>query len=187
MEETSTTSQPAWFQDALKKGLILGVLHIILFLVLYIAAPSKLTGFSYVFTILALNLGYCIYQGIAWRKEASPSGYISYGDAFKYAFIVLFFNGLLYIIFSMVFLLVQPDFPEQLANSQLDTSVYWAQKFGAPEESLEKIRDDFNLEEAKSRFGFSGLLFSFGLSLLFYAIGAAIVALFVRKSAPEVL
>jgi hypothetical protein len=185
MEETTTTSKNAWFQDAMKKGLVLGAIHIVAFLLLYVLFPNKLTGLSYLVGIMALNLTYGIVQGISWRRE--NGGYLEYGVAFKYAFILLVFNGLIYLVFSFIFLLVDPSFPQQMADSQLDTQVYWATKFGAPEEALDKMKDEFDEEEMIKRFSFSGLMLSFGFALIFYAIGAAIIALFVRKREPEVI
>lgn len=185
MEETAVIQQSSWFQDAMKKGLILGVIHIVLFLVIYVAFPSKLTGFSYLFIILAVNLGYTIFQGIQWRK--SVGGYVSYGAAFKYAFVVLLFNGLLGTVFTMIFLLIDPAFPDQMAQSQLDTSIYWAQKFGAPDDAVEQIRDKYNPEDVTKRFTPVGMLTGFGIALLFYGLGALIIALFVRKREPEMI
>lgn len=185
MEETTTTSKNAWFQDAMKKGLVLGAIHIVAFLLIYVLFPSKLTGFSYLVGIIVLNLGYSIVQGISWRRE--NGGYIDYGVAFKYAFILLVFNGLINLVFGFIFLLVDPSFPQQMADSQLDTQVYWATKFGAPEDAVDKMRDEFNEDEIIKRFSFTGLMLSFGFALIFYVIGAAIIALFVRRREPEVI
>lgn len=163
----------------------MGVIHIVLFLVIYVAFPSKLTGFSYLFIILALNLGYTIYQGIQWRK--SVGGYLDYGTAFKYAFIVLLFNGIINTIFTVVFLLIDPAFPDQMAQSQLDTSLYWAGKLGAPEDALEQMKDKYNPEDVTKRFTPLGMLTGFGIAILFYGLGALIIALFVRKREPEMI
>jgi hypothetical protein len=132
-----------------------------------------------------VNFGFCIYQGSQWRNDIG--GFMSYGDAFKYVFVVLVFNGLLYSVFSVIFLMIDPTLPELMAQSQLDTSIYWAQAFGAPEETLEQMREQFNSEEITERFGLMGVLTGFGIGLIFYAIGAAIMALFVRKNQPETM
>lgn len=183
--EATTTEQMSWSADAMKKGAILGFIHIFLFLILYYAMPSKLTGFSYIGLILVLNIFYTAYQTIQYRKELG--GYIEFGAAFKYGFVLLATNGLLNILFAALFIMVEPAYPAQMAQSQLDTSVYWAQKMGAPENAIEKMRDDFNFEEMEKRFSISGLLFSFGVGLIFYAIGACITALISRKREPETI
>lgn len=179
MEESKTL----FYQDAIKKGLVLGFIHILIFLVLYILFPSKLTGFSYVFIILAVNLGYGIYQGIKYRN--SIGGFIGFGIAFQYALIILVVNGLLNTIFLVIFLFLDPSLPDAMAQSQLDTSIYWAQKFGAPDEAIDGIQEKFNPEDVTKRYAPLGLLSGFGIALIFYAIGASIIGLFVKKNQPE--
>lgn len=181
--EATSTEQYSWTADAVKKGAILGFIHIFIFLILYYAMPGKLTGFSYLAIILILNLGYTTYQTIQYRNELG--GYINFGSAFKYGFVLLATNGLLNILFAALFIMIEPAYPTIMAQSQLETSVFWAQKMGAPENTIEKMRDDFNFEEIEKRFSFSGLLLTFGMGLLFYALGACITALIARKREPE--
>jgi len=182
MEENVTTSD-GLVLDATKKGAVLGLLHIIVFLVIYYLMPNKLTGFLYLFFIIFFNLGYIIYNGIQMRKDAG--GYMDYGPAFKYVFILLIVNSVIGILFSSAFLLVEPSYPDVMAQSQLDTQLYWAQRFGAPEATIDEMRDKYDFEEMKNRYSFKGLLFGSLLLVLFDAIGAAIAALFVRKRMPE--
>ena len=181
--EATTTEQFSWSADAMKKGAILGFIHIFLFLILYYAMPTALSGFIYLGVILALNIGYTAYQTIQYRNEIG--GYLDFGRAFKYGFVLLLTNGVLNILFAALFIVIEPAYPAQMAQAQLDTQLYWAQKMGAPENAIEKMRDDFNFEEMEKRFSFSGLLLSFGVGLIFYAIGASITALIARKRQPE--
>jgi hypothetical protein len=184
MEESVSVSQNSWLQDAMKKGLILAIIHIVVFLIIYFFFTNKLTGLSYLFFIIVFNMVYTYINGKQWRNEIG--GYIEFGDAFKYAFLLLVTSGVIQAIFSAVFLFVEPSFPDVMAQSQLDTSLYWAQKFGAPDETLEKITETYNPEDITKRFTFTGQLLGFGLALLFYALGAAIVALVVRRREPVV-
>jgi hypothetical protein len=186
MEETTTTTAPenSWFQDAMKKGLILGVIHIVLFVAIYYTMPSKVTGFSYLFAVLAINFTFIIIQGRQWRAQVG--GFISFGAAFKYAFVIFLFNGLLNTVFIVVFLFAEPALPDNMAQSQLDTSLYWAKTFGAPDNAIEKMQEDFNPEEITKRYKPLGLLTGVGFLSIFYALGALIIALFVKKNQPEV-
>jgi hypothetical protein len=88
-------------------------------------------------------------------------------------------------VITMIFVTIVPSFPESFAQWQLDTSIYWAESFGAPEEAVDKIKDDFDADEVVDRFSFTGLLLSFGFVLIFYAIAATLAALVVRKKEPE--
>jgi len=184
MEETVNPSTPSWFNDALKKGLILGGIHIFVYVILYVFLLSKLTGFSYLAFIIVLNVTFILISAISFRKEIG--GYMDYGLAFKYIFVLLFFNGLLFLVFSLVLLVVDPTLPEQLAQAQMDTSLYWAQKMGAPESAMDQVREDLEKQDLKSRYGFSGLFMGFGIVILIYAVAAAVLALIARKNVPEV-
>lgn len=181
--ETSTQSREL-IETAIKKGLLLGVFHIILFSLIYLFFSNKLTGLSYLSIILVINLGYGIYEGIQYRK--SQGGYLNFGQAFLYAFILLAANGLLFTVFSIAFLFVDPTLPEQMAQNQLDTSIYWAEKLGAPVDTIDQIEDDFNKEDIIKDYDIAGLVKGYGLALILYAIGGLIIALFVKKNQPEV-
>jgi hypothetical protein len=173
----------SWVKSAISKGAVLAVIHIIVFVLLYFLAPGKLTGFTYLFFIILLNLGYAIYQGIQFRNAGD--GFISFGLAFKYAFVLLLANGLIQSIFMIVFILVEPDYPRLMAQSQFDTSLYWAQKFGAPEAAIEQMQSEYNEEEMAKRYSLSGFPLGLGIGIICYCIGGLIVALFVKKNKPE--
>jgi hypothetical protein len=183
MEESVSVTQSSWVEDAIKKGLILAIIHIVVFLIVYYVFPEKLTGMSYAAFILVFNLAFCFVSGNQWRNQVG--GYIDFGNAFKYVFVIFVASGVIQTIFSVIFLYIEPSFPEVMAQSQIDTSVYWAQKFGAPDESLEKMNEEFDPEELAERYKLSSLPLRFGLGLIFYAIGAAIIGLIVRKREPE--
>ena len=185
MEESVQVNQGSWLKVALKDGIILGVIHIIIFLLLYALFPSKLTGMSYVFVILVVNFGFVIYRGIQWRN--SIGGFMGFGGAFKYAFMLLLFNGILQTIFTFIFVQVDTSLPDLMAQSQLDTSVYWAEKFGAPEESIEQMREKFNPEDVTKRFSLMGMITGLGFGVILYAIGGLIMGLFIRKNPPEMM
>lgn len=183
MEDEAIVTPAPWYQDAAKKGVILAVIHILVFTILYYAFPAKLSGFSYLTFIVVLNLSYVIFQGIGYRKELG--GFIDYGPAFKYVLVILVVNGLINTLFMAAFLFLEPAYPEIMAQSQLDTSIYWAQKFGAPEASIDEMREKFDFDEISQRYNFGGLFVGFGIGVIFYVLGGLIAGLFIRKRVPE--
>jgi hypothetical protein len=185
MNEQSTLSRSEWWRHAMINGLVLGLIQMLIFFVLYFLEPSKLAGFSYLLVTLALNIAFPINRGIAWRKALD--GYMSFGEGFKHAGVLLITSGLLQLVLSMIFILVEPAMPEVLAQAQLDSSLYWAEKFGAPEETLDTMKEQFDMEEITSRFSITGMIKGFGISLIFYALGALIIAIFTRKNPPELV
>lgn len=183
MEEVTESQKESFFGFCLKKGLILAIVHIVINALLYVFLPSKLAGFSYVFFIILFNIGYGIFSVLEWRK--SVGGFIEFGQAFKIGFLVLIINGLLSsLIFPLIHSMVDNSYPEVYAQAQVDTSIYWAEKFGAPENQLEEMREKMDIDDLKKRYSFLGMLTGFGLAILFYAIGGLIIGLFTKKSEP---
>jgi hypothetical protein len=185
MEETTASIETSWFQDAAKKGASLAAIHILIFLIVYYLLPDKLISLSYAAFAIIFNLGFAIYHGRQLRTELG--GFLSFAGAFKYAFVLLAVNGLIGVLFTGLFLLVEPAMPETMAEAQLNLQMYWAERMGAPEDALEEMRDKFNPDDITNRFSFIGLISSFGIGLIFYAIGALIVALFVKKDPAETI
>lgn len=117
----TTTDQWSWFKEAMKRGCILGIIHVVIFVIVYFLVSAKLSSFTYLFVALIINTVYCIFNGISWRKH--QGGNINYGNAFRYIFILLAFNGLVGILFNYGFLLVEPTYPDVMAQSQLDVQL----------------------------------------------------------------
>jgi hypothetical protein len=130
-----------------------------------------------------LNIGYVIYEGLNWRKEIG--GAINYGSAFKFGFLILVVNGLLSsFLLPLILILADSSYPDTMIQSQIDTSIYWAQKMGAPEEALEDMRDKMDTAELGKSYTPFGALKGFGVAILFYALGSLITSIFVKKE-PE--
>lgn len=180
MEEVTT--KPTLLQDTLRKGLMLGGVHIVLFLTLYYVDSDMAAGFLYLFLILGINIGYCIYQGIEYRNELG--GFMGFGTAFKHCFMILFVNGVMFQIFVGLLLLIEPSLPDKMADAQMNVSLYWAEKFGAPEATVEQMRDQFDRKEITDRYSPLGLLIGVAFISIFYALGGLIVGLITRKLEP---
>ncbi|MDH5368032.1 MAG: DUF4199 domain-containing protein [Cyclobacteriaceae bacterium] len=181
MEEQEIEKKP--FKDyVLKHGVILGLIHIILFLLIYLIDLNLVVSFSYMFMVLAINFGFCIYAGIQYRKENGP--YLLFGKAFKLVFLILAINGLLNLILGIVIISVDENYSANMEEAQVSFSIGIAEWFGAPEEALDEAREKA-YEEVKGKFTVLQTIKGYFIGLIFYAIGAAIVGLVVRKKEPE--
>lgn len=170
----------------MREGIILGIIHIVVFLILYYFIPSKLTGFSYLAFVIVLNIGFCIFKGLNYRKELG--GYVGFGPAFKYSFLILLFNGLLSsLLIPIAFSFIDSDYGHVMAQSQTDTSIYWAQKFGAPEESIDQMREKMDIDVLAKNYSPVKALIGFAVANLFYALGAVIAAFSFRRNEPEIM
>lgn len=182
LDSLNSTEKPSWFKDAIKNGAILGAIHIVIFVTLYYTATDALAGFAYLGVVMLINFGFIIYMGIQWRNEIG--GYMGFGAAFSHAFVLLLTNGILNAIFVMIFGLIESGFVDTMVQIQLDSQLYWAERFGAPQDALDKMRDEFKPDDIAKRYGPVGQLFGIGIVSIFYAIGATISGFVTRKEVP---
>jgi hypothetical protein len=182
MEENSQNPVPTSLNHYLKYGGILGLIHIVLYVALMNIDLKLLVGFSYIILVMVLNIGFVVYAGIT--RRADIGGYIGYGAALKDSFLTLLVNGVIGMIFSIILMFAMPDHGLEVAEASLENSIELAQKLGAPEESLDKVRDEFDMDEIASRYTVFGLVKALLISSIFYFIGSLISALFVRKEEP---
>ncbi len=183
MEEV-ISDKPTIKDTVINNGLILGAIHSLVYAILYFLIPSKITGFSYLFFVIALNIGYNIFRTIGYRS--SIGGFIDFGGVFKLTFLTLLISGFLgSFIVPILISLVDSSFSEVMAQSQFDTSVYWAGKFGAPQETIDQMREKMDMEELKKAYSLARLAMGYGFAVIFYCLTGVIVGFIARKSQPE--
>lgn len=185
MEQTTTTTAPTLMSHALRFGVIMGVIAIILTLVLYAVNYALLADWKIAILFLCIFLGYVIYAGINYRNETG--GYISYGKAFQHGFIILATAGLINILFAIIlYNVIDPEMPQKLTDVTIENTEKMMTSFGAPpdrmEEQLDKMREDM-----PKRFQPGGQLISYLWALIMYAVVSAITSAFVKRNEPEVI
>jgi len=178
-EEIEKTSMKS---AIIKHGIILGAIHIILFILYYIIDISLVFNFGIMFLSLAISMGYCIYAGITYRKENDI--FMTYGQSFKFVYFVLLLNGLLNILVGIILVTVDPQLPLDMEEAQVEFSVGIAEWMGAPESAIDQAREDAEVQVAGS-FNVLGQLKSFIAAIFLYIIGAAILGFIIRKNDPS--
>ena len=108
------------FVSALKSGLIIGAISIIVFIIMYVA-DIKPVGIMMPFVILivslAINIGVLVFLFKKYRSEAG--GFISFRDAFLYCFIALVVGAILSTLFTLLFVqLIEPDYYKKIMDAQ---------------------------------------------------------------------
>lgn len=180
MEENNSN----FTNTVLKNGLILGIIHLIIFFVLYTIDPSLTVGLLYLLLVIILNLTFPTIVGRKYRNE-EEGGYMSFGKSFKFGFFVLTISGLLSLFLGLgIEVLIFPDMPSVLAEAQLENSLKMAEFFGAPEASLEEMEANMDLNELEKQYTLTGRLKSIWVPAIFWAIGGLIIGLFIRKNEP---
>ena len=184
METTTTqeTRTESLYANAVKHGVIVGIITIILTIIAYSTSLSFMGSFKFLGAVFAIYIGYVIYAGITYRN--SIGRYISYGKAFVHGFIVLAVGGLVNFLFGIVLYdVIDPDLSKNLAEAIILNTEDMMRNLGAPEETI-----DTTIEEMKrtmpENFSMFGRIKNFLTGLIWYAVFVAITSLIVRKNEP---
>ncbi|WP_425392578.1 DUF4199 domain-containing protein [Ekhidna sp.] len=168
---------------AIKSGVMLGVIGIVLTLLFYIVDPTLLAQWWVGILILLLSLALVAYFGIQHRKEIG--GYMAFGKAWVYSMQLFVVAGLLGTIFNiLLYNVIDPELPAIVAEQAVENAESMMRNFGMPEdqmdEALEKARTD-----TLDRFSVQGSLIGFLWGLIIYAILSLITGAIIKKKEPE--
>lgn len=158
---------------AVKWGGIKGLIAVILNLLLFLISIDLLQNGFVGFVLWAINIAIIIYSGINHRKEFG-GGYMSYGVAFKHAFLVMAISGLVMSIYSiLLYNVIAPDLREMMTEKQMEGIMA---SDGLNSEMLDTLNFIFSnmLKPA-------GIIVFYFIGLIGSAIGAAILALITRR------
>ncbi|MDN4166974.1 DUF4199 domain-containing protein [Cytophagales bacterium LB-30] len=178
MEETVSLKN-----HAIKWGVILGVISLMITLVVYIIDYSLMAKGSFGFAALALSIGIVVYSGILYRREIG--GYMSFKDAFLVTFIVLVLSGLIGTVFNMLlFNVIDPELAVNMKEVMLDNTAATMESFGAPADAIDEAIANMEEQEFYTP---AKIATQFGWSLIVFAIIAAIIGLIIKKNEPEMV
>jgi hypothetical protein len=110
----------ALFISAIKSGLIIGVVSIVVFVIMYVA-DIKPIGMMMPFVImligLAINIAILVIMFKKYRTETG--GFISFGNAFLYCFIALVVATIISTIFTLLFIqFIEPAYYKNIMDAQ---------------------------------------------------------------------
>ena len=171
------------FQNALRWGLILGAVSIALTAIAYAVDYSLFADLKFGLISFAIIIGITVYAGISYRKQIG--GFIYFKNAFLHAFLTLAISGLLSTVFSIVlYSVVDPELPQKVADASIESTQKMMEKFGMPEDQLEKALEDAR-KDMEGRYTPIGLVKTYIWVVVGFAVFALIVGLIVRRKQPE--
>ena len=167
---------------AIKSGLMVGVISIVLTLLIYIVNPAFLVS-MWMLLFFLIFIALVSYFGIQHRNEIG--GYMTFGKAWVYSMQLLVVAGIVGTIFNiLLYNIIDPELPTMLADQSVENAESMMRNFGMPEdqmdEALEKTRTD-----TLDRMTVVGLIKSFAWGLIFYAILSLITGAIIKKKEPE--
>ncbi|HYG18305.1 MAG TPA: DUF4199 domain-containing protein [Ohtaekwangia sp.] len=186
MESTSINNpHDGLIKDSLRSGAIIGVIGVAVMAISYVVDESLLANWKILVVMLVMYIGLVIYLGIRYRNQAG--GFMSYGQAFLHGFVMLATAGLIGVLFNgILYSLIDPGLGQRLAEITIEKTSEMMRGFGASENDIDQAIAKME-EDMPKQFSFVGQLKGYLWGLIMYAIISLISALFVRKTAPEVL
>jgi hypothetical protein len=121
-QTTDNTPKKTTFKASISMGVMVGFVLIIYYVIIYLANmyTSEWTGWlSYCFLLIGMILGVKNY------RDKDLSGSITFGQAFSLSFYIGVISGIMYIIFSFIFMtLIAPDIItniQQMARKSMES------------------------------------------------------------------
>ena len=169
-------------EEWLKGGLILAGVSILLTMLTYVIDVSLMVEWWFGIVSLLISMGLLIYLGINYRNDIG--GILSYGDAFKFSFLVFFVSYVVGIIFQIaLYTVIDPELPEIMKQLTVEKTVEMMEGFGLSDEALDAaiIGVEDGIDEATTPMG---MIKSAPLGIFFLLFFSAISAIFIKRNPP---
>lgn len=168
---------------AIKSGVMLGVVGIVLTLLFYLVDPTLLAKWWVGIITLVLSLFLVCYFGIQHRNEIG--GFMAFGKAWVYSMQLFVVAGLISTVFNiLLYNVIDTELAGIVADQAVENAEAMMSNFGMPEdqmdEALEKARTD-----TLDRFTVAGSLIGFLWGLIVYAVLSLITGAIIKKKEPE--
>lgn len=168
------------FSAALKPGLTLGLVSLILTYLAYFIDSSLLTKWWFGLIALVIFFILIIYYGKQYRADLG--GFMSFGSAFNFSFIAIVVSGLISLIGQiLLYHVIDPSLPKVLADLAFEASLSAMESFGADPDSLSPEQLQDIKDRSASSFTLMGQLQGFLFGLVAYAIIALILGAILKK------
>ena len=163
---------------ALKSGVIMGVVGILISLTVYIIDPLLMIKWWFSLSSLVLFIALVTYYGIQYREIIG--GYLSFKIGYIYSLLAFVVAGLVFNIF--LFHVIDPDLPELISEAIVEQTVEMMEGFGANQEVVDQAIED---ADTAASFTVIGQIKSFGMVLVFYALISLISGAIIKRKEPK--
>lgn len=171
--------------SVIKHGTVLGIACVALTVIAYLTSLSFMGSFKFIGLILVISIGYAIYAGIDYRN--SVGGYITYGQALMFVFLVFVVSGVINTIFGiLLYQVIDTGLAERMTEAIIQNTEETMANWGAPQATIDQTIAQMRIDLPEG-FTITGSIINFGKALIMDVILALICALFVRRNVPEVI
>ena len=171
---------PSTIQSAVRPGLIIGLVSLVITYIAYFIDSSYLASGYFGLIALVLFFGLIIFFGKEFRKESG--GFLTFGTAFSFSFFAILISGVIGLIGNiLLFHVIDPTLPQVLGELTFETQLEMMENFGQNPDSMPTETLDAMREASASNFTLMGQLKAFGFGLIAYAIIALILGAILKK------
>ncbi|MFC3196237.1 DUF4199 domain-containing protein [Parapedobacter deserti] len=169
---------------AINNALIWAVINIIIFLLVYYAAPTLLGNFAWGFIQMAIGIGLAIYFTLDLRKKIG--GYWSFREALGNIFLMFFVQVVTVTIFTTVFAKwIEPTYADTMREVTLNATTKMAETFSSDQEVIDKMIEEAEKSvEKQVNPGFMDMIQGLAIATIFYFVGALIFAAIFKRNPP---
>lgn len=169
---------------ALNNALIWAAINLIIFLLVYYAAPSLLGNFGWGFIQIAIGIGLAIYFTLDLRKKIG--GYWSFKEALGNIFLMFIVQVVIITLFTTAFAKwIEPSYADTMREITLNATTKMAETFSSDQEVIDKMIEEAekNIEKQVNP-GVMDVVQGLAIAAIFYFIGALIFAAIFKRNAP---
>lgn len=133
------------FKPAIRYGVIMGVVNVIVFLAMYAIDPvifAKTSGLMLMLAINAIAIP-IVFIILSMRDTKVGFSFFSFGDALKAGVITAGIATLIALVFNILFItVIDPAWEAMVMEETINTAEEWLEKSGLPEEAIEQAIDE---------------------------------------------
>ncbi len=182
MEDTNNAA-PAMMPHAIKNGVMLGLISILIYLGVYMIDIALLVDWKFSLLNFFLFALLTIWLGRKYRGEIG--GYMTYGEAFQYAFVMLVISSLFGLAFNIIlFNFIDPELPQTLTRMMLESQEKMLISMGASDATIDDTLSMLE-EDMPNQYTVMGQLKNSWAVVIGAAIYAVIAAIFIKKKKPD--
>ncbi len=177
--ENTSSSNKVLINHALRWGAIMGMTILIIQLMVYLLSKSSLVSFTYGIVNFILQVILLVVAVYVYRKNIN-NGLLSFVEGFTIVMLIFAGSALINSVFQfLLYNVIDPDLSTYIYERTLEMTTNMMEKFGAPEEEIEKAIEKINPEDLKLTP--QRLVTNYFFSLLFGVFFAVIIAAIFRK------
>lgn len=183
--ETNTLNQTGLLRsEAIKNGIIMAVVSLVIFLVINYTVPNLMGSTALSILNIVVGIALAVFFSLDMRKKAG--GYWTFSEALLHIFIMFLVSAAIVYVFTILFgKFIDPTYPERMKELIAGKTEDMLTKLGVDDSRMEEMIATQN-QQMESQFNptFFQAIVGFGIQAIMYGIGAMIFAAIFKKARP---